>query len=96
MIDLDQRHLEKVKEILAQLVPDIEVKAFGSRVVGGAKQYSDLDLVLMTDTPLPPIDRAHLEDAFEESDLPIRIDLVEWATLSEDFRSIITKSCELL
>ena len=92
MIDLNRRHLDTVKAILSEFVPGVTVKAFGSRVAGNAKQYSDLDLVLMVDEPLPPLERAHLEEAFRESDLPFRVDLVEWAALSATFRKLISDS----
>lgn len=54
MIELEARHLEVVKKILSGCIPTIEVRAFGSRVAGGAKRYSDLDLVLMGSSPLAP------------------------------------------
>jgi hypothetical protein len=32
---------------------------------------------------------ADIQTAFEESDLPIRVDVVDWASCSEAFRAII-------
>lgn len=46
MIDLAAEQITLVKEFLAAHVPGSEVIAFGSRVSGGAKPYSDLDLVI--------------------------------------------------
>jgi uncharacterized protein len=94
MIHLEPRHLETVRQILSTHVPEIEVRAFGSRVAGGAKPYSDLDLVFMGSKPLSPRKRALLEEAFSESNLPIRVDLVDWADASERFREIILESWE--
>jgi hypothetical protein len=51
--------------------------------------YSDLELVLMTVQPLPLDRMAASAVAFATPDLPIRVDLVDWATICEVFRSII-------
>ena len=88
-IDLEQKHLTEVQRILAAFVPHYEVWAFGSRVSGKAKPYSDLDMVIVTDQPVPPAVMSDLRDAFAESDLPMKVDLVDWATTSESFRRII-------
>jgi predicted nucleotidyltransferase len=94
--DIPQEWLEDIKETLARYVPNVEVRAFGSRVTGKAKKYSDLDLVLMTQSPLNAATMAFLENAFEESDLPIKVDVVEWATISDSFRRIIEEKFEVI
>jgi type I restriction enzyme S subunit len=78
-----------VRDILRRYVPGYEVWAFGSRVRGEAKRYSDLDLAVISDTALPVGVRADLADDFSESDLPWRVDVVDWATTSAAFRAII-------
>ena len=47
MIDLDEKSLQIVKELLRQHVPECKVLAFGSRVTGTASRYSDLDLAIV-------------------------------------------------
>ena len=47
---------------------------------------SDLDLALMTDEPLSIARTAELKAAFTKSDLPSRVDLVDWASTSQSFR----------
>jgi predicted nucleotidyltransferase len=59
-----------VREILQKDVPDYEVLAFGSRAKGIAKAYSDLDLAVITDTPLSLDVSGALREDFAESDLP--------------------------
>ena len=54
MIHLDQTQLALVKPILSAYVPDRAVAAFGSRVQGTAREFSDLDLVLLGDEPVVP------------------------------------------
>lgn len=88
---LSPEELRQVLAILQQHVPGLEVWAFGSRVRGQAKPHSDLDLALITTTPLPLTTAAALADAFAESDLPWRVDVVDWASTSPSFRDIIAR-----
>ncbi|MDE0291586.1 MAG: nucleotidyltransferase domain-containing protein, partial [Candidatus Dadabacteria bacterium] len=79
-LDISPDDLTTVRKILAEHVPDLEVKAFGSRASWTARQYSDLDLVLMTDEPLDVSRMASLREAFIESNLPYIVDIVDWAS----------------
>jgi type I restriction enzyme S subunit len=90
-LDLNPRDWEIVRNILARHVLQYEVWAFGSRAKGTAKEYSDLDLAVITDKPLGLSLSAAISDDFAESDLPIKVDVVDWATTSEAFRQIIEK-----
>ena len=78
-----------VQDILASIVPDWEVWAFGSRAQFTAKPYSDLDLAVIGQQPLSLTNMADLSDAFSNSDLPYKVDIVDWATTSEPFKKII-------
>lgn len=91
-IDLRADHLQWVLDILAKNIPDREVWAFGSRVQGRAKPYSDLDLAVMGEQSLSLVTLAALADDFAESDLPIRVDIVDWATTKDNFRQIIARN----
>jgi len=88
-IDIRPDHWAIVHDILQRHVPQYEVWAFGSRAKGTARRYSDLDLAVITGTPLPWPVSAALADDFSESDLPWRVDIVDWATTSEAFRNIV-------
>lgn len=89
MIDLDERHLSLVREILARHLPGCEVRMFGSRVRGTARAYSDIDLVVMGSQAVPESVMSNLRDAFAESDLPYRVDLIDWNQITPEFRKII-------
>lgn len=91
LIDIAPADWAIVRDILKRHVPALEVWAFGSRTTGKAKKYSDLDLALITDTPLTFDVSGALREEFSESDLPWRVDVVDWATTSETFRQIIEK-----
>lgn len=88
-IDIAPRDWADVLRILHEQVPTIEVWAFGSRAKRTAKPYSDLDLALITQQPLSLGQLAVITDAFATSDLPIRVDVVDWASTSEAFRKLI-------
>jgi len=88
-IALTPRDWEIVRSILARHVPQYEVWAFGSRARRTAKPFSDLDLAIITDRPMSLSLSAAIADDFAESDLPIKVDVVDWATASEAFRRII-------
>jgi predicted nucleotidyltransferase len=90
-LELRPSELGIVREILQRHVPEREVWAFGSRVKGKAKTYSDLDLAVLGEQPLTLSIRAELAEEFSESDLPYKVDVVDWATTSERFREIISK-----
>ena len=96
MLDLAPAHLAEVRRLLQLHVPGRVVRAFGSRVQGTAKPFSDLDLAVMGDTPLDFRTLAALKDAFAESDIPFRVDVVDWAATGEAFRGIIEGAFEVI
>jgi type I restriction enzyme S subunit len=85
-----------VMHILDQHVPNVEVLVFGSRATGKARKYSDLDIVLVVEKILPLTVLAALEAALEESELPFKVDVVEFASVAPHFRSIIEKTAKPL
>ena len=89
MLDVSPAMLGTVRTILRNHVPDYAVWAFGSRIKGTARRYSDLDLVVMTDQPLPVAVIGAMQEDFSESDLPFRVDIVDWATTQDSFRHVI-------
>lgn len=88
-IDITPKERAIVLQILNEIVPDREVRAFGSRVTGKAKPFSDLDLAIMGDEPLPLETRARLEEAFSESELPWKVDVLDWAQADAGFRNLL-------
>ena len=89
MLDLPQEHLEIVRRILADVLPGHQVQAFGSRTDGTAGRFSDLDLLVVTDEPLDYALLGRVRDAFSESDLPFRVDVVDSATIDAAFGELI-------
>lgn len=96
MLDIEPRHLAEVRRILKLVAGDVEVRAFGSRVRGGAKPHSDLDLAVMSTDPLPMKVKVDLENALAESRLPFKVDVVYWDETSDAFRRLIDEAWELV
>jgi len=88
-LDIKPADLKTVQAILRRYLPGREVRAFGSRVAGKVKPFSDLDLAVMGSAPLSAPVLADLREAFSESDLPFKADIVDWAETKENFRRII-------
>ena len=95
-VDLSPPDLAIVARILAEHVPACEVRAFGSRATWNAKDYSDLDLAVIGEGPLPRGALARLKEAFEESRLPMRVDVVDWHSIADGFRESIESDCVLV
>jgi hypothetical protein len=96
MIDLDPKYLKEILRILDRYVPDVEVRAFGSRVTGKARKYSDLDLALASDDKLDWRRVEALKDAFSESDLPFIVDILDLNAVSEGFRNVVEADYEII
>lgn len=90
-IDIKPSDLDIVTTILRRHVPDREILIFGSRVTGSAKPFSDLDLAVMGDQPLSSALLGQLNDAFDESNLPFKVDIVDWAATNPSFKQIIAR-----
>ena len=89
-LDLRPEHLELVRSLLGARAPrPAMVWAFGSRALGTARTYSDLDLAIDAGRPLTLAEETALAAAFEDSALPWRVDVVDWATTSDVFRRLI-------
>lgn len=90
-IDIRPDHLRLVLDILQQHVPMAEVWAFGSRAKWLARDTSDLDLCIRDATSLSFEQMGLLREAFEESNLPYKVDVVDWATISASFRKVVER-----
>jgi len=89
-IDLSAEHRQLVLELLAELLPpSAGVWVFGSRATGRARRYSDLDLLIDAGRLLSRDEAALLREAFEESDLPYGVDIVDCHAIGARFRQLI-------
>lgn len=96
MIYLEPVYLNLVKDILRKNIPSYEVFVFGSRTTVQHKPHSDLDLCVIGKEPLSLTQLANLREDFSESDLPIRVDIVDGRTVTPEFKAIIQTTASKL
>ena len=97
-LDLPRRYREQIEALLRENMPGVEVWAYGSRVNGRSHEGSDLDLVLRG-PDLQRIDSGQLMDlteALEESNVPIIVQVHDWARLPECFHREIEREYVVL
>jgi len=95
-LQIDPKHWQLVDSILAEYLSDCDIYAFGSRARLDAKTYSDLDLGLKGPGPISHQKLAVASLAFEESDLPWTVDLVDLNAISPAFNAAIANDLTLL
>ena len=87
-VDLAPAQLDTVRALLARHLPDTGAWVYGSRVRWTSRPQSDLDMVVFA-TPGQKRAVSDLREAFEESDLPFRVDLFVWDDVPASFRKQI-------
>ena len=95
---LRNKDKERLIAIFETAAIPFEVWAYGSRVNGDAHDGSDLDLVLRTpDLQKLPIDvYLALKEKIQESNVPVVVELFDWARLPETFHKNILAKHEVL
>ncbi len=94
MLDLRPEWLTAVRQLIALHLPNAQVLAYGSRVTGNSHEGSDLDLVVRNpqDETLQLTGVTALREAFSRSNLPILVDVLDWARIPESFRQEILRN----
>ena len=94
MIDVPIQHILSIKQILHKHIPGVDVRAFGSRVSGATKTYSDLDLVIMGKHKIDATTLMDLKEDFADSDIPFRVEIIDWHAITNEFQKIIEQRSE--
>lgn len=84
-IDMTDDQYNLILDLLKKYLPNITAWAYGSRVKRTARPYSDLDMVVFA-TPEQKRQVSDLREAYEESNLPFRVDVLVWDEMPESFR----------
>lgn len=91
-IQINSAERKIILEILASHIPkETEVWAFGSRAKGTSHRGSDLDLALIGSEFVSYSIIGRLAVEFSESDLPYKVDVVDFQRVPEWLREIITR-----
>ena len=76
MIDLENKYIEFIKNTINNVLTDVEIYIFGSRVQGVAKKYSDVDIALRSSEKIKFSDILRIKSLFENSIFPYKVDIV--------------------
>ena len=87
-IDITPEERQTVLALLQRHLPGTAAWVYGSRAKWTSTPTSDLDLVVFA-TPEQQPQVGDLREAFEESNLPFRVDLFVWDDVPESFRQRI-------
>ena len=92
-LNLPYRYRRQVENVFRLITPYAEVWAYGSRLRGTNHHSSDLDVVLRGPElePIPVNDFQMLRTIFDESNMPLIIDLHDWARIPESFHREIER-----
>ena len=89
-IDIRPDQMKIVRKVLRSHLPkDANVWVFGSRASRTTKASSDLDLAIEGDSQIDLEVMGALEEAWEASDLPYTVDIVDLKKVSVRFRNIV-------
>ena len=87
-IDITTNQRKAILVLLGKYLPNTTAWVYGSRVKWTSRQQSDLDMVVFA-TPEQHRMVSNLKEAFEESNLPFRVDLFLWDEIPEKFHKEI-------
>jgi predicted nucleotidyltransferase len=96
MIHVTDAEMEIILKILETYAPKGEVWAFGSRHRGTHRKHSDLDLAVVGDGCQTLSVIGNIKEAFVDSILPYRVDVLDYHTVSPSFQKIIDASYEVI
>ena len=91
LIDITPKEKQIILDLLNKYIPDAKVWVYGSRVNFTSIPSSDLDMVIFTNKDKRN-QVSDLKEAFEESNLPFRVDVFLWDDIPERFRKNIQDS----
>jgi predicted nucleotidyltransferase len=94
-LNITQTQRCAILSLLEQYIPTVRVWAYGSRVKGTSQPHSDLDMIVFA-TQEEQSQISSLKEAFEESNLPFRVDLFVWDEVPEEFHKNIEKEHVIL
>ncbi len=94
-IDITADQHKTILRLVKAHLPKTDVWAYGSRVKWTSRPQSDLDLVVFS-VPEQRRQVSDLREAFEESDLPFRVDVLVWEKMPKSFREEIEEEHAVL
>ncbi|MDF1654320.1 MAG: nucleotidyltransferase domain-containing protein [Coxiellaceae bacterium] len=91
-MDIKDEHLQWILHTIKQEINTPTIYAFGSRVAGTAQQYSDFDVAVDCNEKIPLLALSTLDEKFADSDIPFKIDLIDWHRITPEFQQHILET----
>lgn len=90
---MDDILIQDVKDVTFKFLNpnDCKVFVFGSRATGTNVKFSDIDLGVEPKKTIPSGVISDIEEAFENSDLPYMVDVVDFSKVSPQFKEVAMK-----
>ncbi len=97
MLQTMDKYVKLAKEIVLKTVQDapFQVFLFGSRAINSNNKFSDIDIGLLGETPIPVMLKVEIENAIEESIVPYKVDIVDFYKVSEAFKKEALRHIEI-
>jgi predicted nucleotidyltransferase len=87
-----QRILEQISFIVAdELECTYRLFLFGSRADDNFENTSDIDIGIIPDNPISPLKMANIQDKIDQIPTLLKIDLVDFNTVGDSFKTIALK-----
>jgi uncharacterized protein len=93
-VQSDQR-FEKYKKIIIDIIseklPAAKIYLFGSRARGTNLSGADIDVALDNHLEIPLSQLFKIQQAIEDSDVPLMVDVVDLHSVSDEFKNQVLK-----
>lgn len=86
--------VQKAKTIVCSYLPkgNYQVFLFGSRTTNRHHRYSDIDIGIEGKDSVSKLVMSRITDALEESDLPVKVDVVDFFRVSSEFKNVANQT----
>lgn len=95
---IDRGTLHTIQQVIAKYldIQDYSVFLFGSRAVGRHARFSDVDIGIEGTQRIPGFVIQRIKGDLEESDIPYRVDIVDFSTMSDSFKQVALKHAQIV
>ena len=90
--------LKTIRTIIRSHVPDPSYRlfVFGSRATGTARKFSDMDIGIQGDVPVPSAALEYIREDLENSSIPYKVEVVDFTIVEPTFKAHALKQTQQL
>lgn len=92
MFSLEKKYLDYILKTLNENIQNAKFFVFGSRAKGNCTKYSDIDIAIQGDSDIPIDILDKIRSIFNNSTLPIEVDIIDLNSIEDNFKNIIKDS----